>query len=83
MEYYLYLPGDNKTDLNNDHYMLGTESFNNFWPEDGLNILYKIVLDGDELLIESITIVNSSGRKFTIREFLDKIKYLKVKEQYI
>jgi arginine repressor len=73
MEYFLI-----HKDQPTDYLLIGTQSFDSFWPDQGLRALMNIV----EKTPEALTVVEiktSSGAVLTISEFLDKIKKLRVR----
>tara|TARA_Y100000996_G_C22094070_1_gene466997 strand:- start:81 stop:317 length:237 start_codon:yes stop_codon:yes gene_type:complete len=78
MTFYLLMKGDTEKDAINSTNTLGDISFNTFHTEDGFKILMNIVEKYPEKL-EEISIFDQKMRDYTIEEFLDKIKGLKVK----
>tara|TARA_B100000214_G_scaffold124472_1_gene88357 strand:+ start:519 stop:755 length:237 start_codon:yes stop_codon:yes gene_type:complete len=78
MTYYLLMKDDTEKDTINSTNTLGEISFNTFHTEDGFKILMNIVEHYPERL-EEISIFDQKMRDYTIEEFLDKIKGLKVK----
>jgi len=78
MTFYLLMKGDTEKDAINSTNTLGEISFNTFHTEDGFKILMNIVENYPERL-EEISIFDQKMRDYTIEEFLDKIKGLKVK----
>ena len=78
MTFYLLMKGDTEKDAINSTNTLGDISFNTFHTEDGFKILMNIVENYPERL-EEISIFDQKMRDYTIEEFLDKIKGLKVK----
>ena len=73
MEYFLI-----HKDQPTDYLLIGTESFDSFWPDQGLQALMNIVDKTPEQLTV-VEIKTSKGNILTISEFLDKIKKLKVR----
>ena len=65
-------------DQPNEYLLIGTKSFDSFWPDQGLQALMNIVEKTPEKLVE-IEIKTSSNEVLTISEFLDKIKKLRVR----
>ena len=57
---------------------MGEISFNTFHTEDGFKILINIVENHSDKL-DDISIFDHKMKDYTIEEFLDKIKGLKVK----
>ena len=73
MEYFLI-----HKDQVNDYLLIGTESFDSFWPDQGLRALMNIVEKMPESLTE-VEIKTSSNDVLDIVEFLDRIKKLRVR----
>ena len=59
---------------------LGDASFKTFWAQRGLNILMNAVVE-QHADLEKFIIKDEKGKDYSIEEFLDKIKKLKVKIQ--
>lgn len=78
MTFYMLMKGDTEKDTINSTNTLGEISFNTFHSEDGFKILMNIVNKYPDKL-EEISIFDYKMRDYTIEEFLDKIKGLKVK----
>ena len=78
MTFYMLMGGDTEKDTINSTNTLGEISFNTFHTEDGFKILMNIVENYPDKL-EEISIFDYKMRDYTIEEFLDKIKGLKVK----
>jgi hypothetical protein len=78
MTFYMLMKGDTEKDTINSTNTLGEISFNTFYTEDGFKILMNIVNKYPDKL-EEISIFDYKMRDYTIEEFLDKIKGLKVK----
>ena len=74
----MLMGGDTEYDTINSTNTLGDISFNTFYTEDGFKILINIVENHSDKLDE-ISIFDEKMRDYTIEEFLDKIKGLKVK----
>jgi len=74
----MLMSGDTEKDTINSTNALGEISFNTFHTEDGFKILMNIVENYPEKL-EEVSIFDQQVRDYTIEEFLDKIKGLKVK----
>jgi hypothetical protein len=74
----MLMKGDTEKDTINSTNTLGEISFNTFYTEDGFKILMNIVNKYPDKL-EEISIFDYKMRDYTIEEFLDKIKGLKVK----
>lgn len=78
MMYFILLPGDTEEDAAYSTNILGEDSFNTFWAEDGFFALIKMVeLGHDEL--ENVKIKDSSNNSYTIEQFLSILKGLKIK----
>ena len=78
MTFYMLMSGDTKKDAINSTNTLGEISFNTFHTEDGFKILMNLVENYPDKL-EEISIFDEKMRGYTIEEFLDKIKGLKIK----
>lgn len=78
MEYFILLPGDHPTAIQNDCNKLGeSNQFGKFWTADGFKVLNNIVNNRPDL-VETITILNDKGKKLTIGEFLNVLKQYKL-----
>jgi len=78
MTFYILMKGDTEKDAINSTNTLGEISFSTFHTEDGFKILMNIVEKYPDKL-EEISIFDQQMRDYTIEEFLDKIKGLKLK----
>ncbi len=76
MMYYVFFNNEKPGDLWDDN-MLGDESFGKFYTGNGFIALNNIINNEPELL-EGIKIIDEKGKSYTITEFLDKIKKLKI-----
>lgn len=73
MIFYILLPQDSESDTLNDSNILGEISFNKFKPNDGFNVLSKIINDHPEL-IPDVKILDQTGKSYTIDGFFDIIE---------
>tara|TARA_R100000315_G_C5215520_1_gene128641 strand:+ start:647 stop:892 length:246 start_codon:yes stop_codon:yes gene_type:complete len=80
MRYYILYPGNTEADTVNSTNQLGDASFKTFWAQRGLNILMNAV-EQQHKDLEKFTIKDEKGKEYSIEEFLDKIKKLKVRIQ--
>jgi|TARA_R110000851_G_scaffold5443_1_gene22583 hypothetical protein len=81
MRYYILYPNNTEADTINDVNQLGDENgFGVFWANRGFNILLNAVDQNHEVLGHLI-IKDEKGKGYSIEEFLDKIKKLKVRVQ--
>jgi hypothetical protein len=80
MMYYILYPGNEEHDTVNDINQLGESSFNTFWAYKGFELLMKAV-DQNHFLLKNFVIKDETGKRYSIEEFLDKIKPLKVRIQ--
>jgi hypothetical protein len=80
MMYYILYPGNDENDTVNDINQLGESSFNTFWAYKGFELLMKAV-DQNHFLLKNFVIKDEQGKNYSIEEFLDKIKTLKVRVQ--
>ena len=78
MMYFILLPGDTDEDTAYSTNILGEESFNTFWAEDGFFALIKMVELAHEQL-DQVRIKDSANKSYTIEQFLDILKGLKIK----
>ena len=78
MTFYMLMSGDTEKDTINSTNTLGEISFNTFHTEDGFKILINIV-EHHSAKLDDISIFDHKMKDYTIEEFLDKIKGLKVK----
>ncbi len=77
MRYFILLPDDTEQDVDFSTNILGEVSFKNFWADDGFEILVRMVNKYPDTLSE-IKIKDDKNKTYTVEEFLDKIKNLKV-----
>jgi len=80
MMYYILYPGNEENDTVNDINQLGESSFNTFWAYKGFELLMKAV-DQNHFLLKNFVIKDETGKRYSIEEFLDTIKTLKIKTQ--
>jgi hypothetical protein len=80
MKYYILYPGNTEADTINDVNQLGEKSFKIFWANRGFNILMNAVEQHHQDLNHFI-IKDERGKDYSIEEFLDQIKSLKVRVQ--
>ena len=81
MRYYILYPGNEEADTINDINQLGDDNgFGVFWSCKGFELLMKAV-DQNHFLLKNFVIKDERGKKYSIEEFLDKIKKLKVRLQ--
>jgi hypothetical protein len=81
MRYYILYPGNTEDDTINDINQLGDDNgFGVFWANRGLNVLMNAV-DQQHSITEELVIKDERGKSYSIEEFLDKIKSLKVRIQ--
>ena len=81
MKYYILYPNNTEADTINDVNQLGDENgFGVFWANTGFNILLNAVDQNHEVL-RHLKIKDERGKGYSIEEFLDKIKKLKVRVQ--
>ncbi len=81
MRYYILYPDNTEADTINDINQLGDDNgFGVFWANRGLNVLMNAV-DQQHSITEELVIKCERGKSYSIEEFLDKIKSLKVRVQ--
>ena len=80
MMYYILYPGNDEHDTVNDINQLGESSFKTFWAYKGFELLMKAV-DQNHFLLKNFVIKDETGKRYSIEEFLDTIKPLKVRVQ--
>jgi hypothetical protein len=79
MTYYILYPGDRDTAVINDINQLGEDNrFGVFWASGGFQVLQKAINENHDI-INHFRILDDKNRSYTIEEFLDKIKNLKVR----
>ena len=81
MRYYILYPNNTEADTVNDINQLGDDNgFGVFWANRGLNVLMNAVEQQHDI-INHLTIKDEKAKSYSIEEFLDKIKSLKVRVQ--
>ena len=81
MRYYILYPGNDESDTVNDINQLGDDNgFGVFWSAKGFELLMNAV-DQNHFLLDKFAIKDEQGKDYSIEEFLDKIKKLKVRIQ--
>ena len=78
MTYYLLLDGDSEQDTLYDTNVLGEESFGTFYVSMGFNLLQKILNERKEI-IDTVKIIDERKRTYTIEEFVEKLRRLRIK----
>ena len=76
MTYYLQFGSDS---IDNDPIIMGEESFDVFWADQGFDILKQMVDYGDAFELNTIHIKTDQNEELSINEFLDRIEKLKVR----
>ena len=77
MRYFILLPEDTEEDVDYSTNFLGEVSFKNFLTEEGFGILERLVEKYPDTLTE-VKIKDEQNKNYSVEEFLDKIKNLKV-----
>lgn len=81
MRYYILYPNNTEADTVNDINQLGDDNgFGVFWANRGLNVLMNAV-EQQHSITEHLVIKDEKAKSYSIEEFLDKIKSLKVRIQ--
>jgi len=81
MRYYILYQGDTEADTVKDINQLGDDNgFGVFWTKRGFNVLMNAV-EQEHNVLEQVVIKDEKGKGYSIEEFLDKIKKLKVRLQ--
>ena len=81
MRYYILYPDNTEADTINDINQLGDDNgFGVFWARRGLNVLMNAI-DQQHSITEHLIIKDEKAKSYSIEEFLDKIKLLKVRVQ--
>jgi hypothetical protein len=81
MRYYILYPGNTEADTINAINQLGDDNgFGVFWANRGLNVLMNAV-DQEHDITNHFVIKDERNTGYSIEEFLDKIKSLKVRVQ--
>ena len=65
--------------IDSDPIIMGEESFDVFWADQGFDILKQMVDYGDALELNIIHIKTDQNKELSINEFLDRIEKLKVR----
>jgi hypothetical protein len=73
MTYYLQFGSDS------DPIIMGEESFDVFWADQGFDILKQLVDYGDAFELNTIHIKTDQNEELSINEFLDKVETLQVR----
>ena len=76
MTYYLQIGFDDVEPL-----IMGEESFDVFWADQGFDILKQMIDYGDTFELNTIHIKTDQDEDLTIDEFLDKVEKLEVRTQ--
>ena len=77
MRYFILLPGDTEESVDFSTNILGEVSFKNFWADQGFDILVRLVEKYPDTL-EEVLIKDEKSKSYSVEEFLEKIKKLKV-----
>ena len=77
MRYFILLPGDTEESVDFSTTILGEVSFKNFWADQGFEILVRLVEKYPDTL-EEVVIKDEKSKSYSVEEFLEKIKKLKV-----
>jgi len=77
MRYFILLPGDTEESVDFSTNILGEVSFKNFWADQGFEILVRLVEKYPDTL-EEVVIKDEKSKSYSVEEFLEKIKKLKV-----
>ena len=80
MQYFILPSGYEQHDLMNENYLLGEQSFKVFWAGTGFEKLQSMIKQAPDLL-EDISVITDTGINYSVEEFLDEIKNLKVRIQ--
>jgi|TARA_R100000084_G_C4628915_1_gene137274 hypothetical protein len=81
MRYYILYPDNTEADTVNDINQLGDENgFGVFWANRGFNILMEAV-NQQHADLNHFVIKDEKGKQYSIEEFIDKIKTLKIRIQ--
>jgi hypothetical protein len=78
MTYYIVMFEDNKNDLWDEN-QLGESSFGMFYPGRGMEAL-KNIIEKHPIHLKDVEIINERNDKFTVVEFLELIKDMKIYE---
>ena len=77
MRYFILLPGDTEESVDFSTNILGEASFKNFWTDQGFEILIRLVEKYPDTLDE-VLIKDEKSKSYSVEEFLEKIKKLRV-----
>ena len=79
MRYHIMMPGDKKEDACLDSNLLGEDTgFGTFWPGAGLTALMNMA-DKRPNMLRYIETLDSTGKTYTVEEFLKQIQNLRIK----
>ena len=81
MTFYIMLPGDTKESLMYESNLLGEDSFDSFYPAQGFEALMNLVNNSPDVL-DSVTILDHTGKKYSIEDFLTKVNGMKFRRKY-
>ena len=77
MRYFILLPGDTEESVDFSTNILGEVSFKNFWADQGFGILTRLV-DKYPDTLDGVIIKDEKSKSYSVEEFLDKIKKLRI-----
>jgi len=77
MRYFILLPGDTEESVDFSTNILGEVSFKNFWADQGFGIHIRLVEKYPDTL-EEVVIKDEKSKSYSVEEFLEKIKKLRV-----
>ena len=77
MRYFILLPGDTEESVDFSTNILGEVSFKNFWADQGFGILVRLAEKYPDTL-EEVVIKDEQSKSYSVEEFLEKIKKLRV-----
>ena len=77
MRDFILLPGDTEESVDFSTNILGEVSFKNFWADQGFGILVRLVEKYPDTLDE-VVIKDEQSKSYSVEQFLEKIKNLKV-----
>lgn len=72
MTFYLLLPGQSEADIT-DHNIIGELSFKSFHVGTAWNVLKKFIDQGNETVLNKLTIKDSSNKIWTVEALLSKL----------
>ena len=78
MQYFLKI-NKLKLDYNSDEYLLGEQSFNNFWSSNGFDKIMKLIKNNN--IANQLSVLQSNGKEISIEQFVSMISKLNIEDR--